>query len=105
MLLIVATIAEAAGVILTRGPGSHEIYVVRRNERLRAFGGFHAFPGGKVAPRDAALAPTGDRPARIGAAARELFEETGVLLARRADGSFPSSGAELDELRRESASD
>ena len=95
------TIAEAAGVLLTRGPGSPDIYVVRRNERLRAFGGFHAFPGGKVAPSDAALLPDVPRGARIVAAVRELFEEIGVLLARRGDGSFPDSGAELDQLRRD----
>jgi glyoxylase-like metal-dependent hydrolase (beta-lactamase superfamily II)/8-oxo-dGTP pyrophosphatase MutT (NUDIX family) len=101
----VSNLAEAAGVLLSRGPGSHEIYVVRRNERLRAFGGFHAFPGGKVAPGDAELVPAVPRPARIGAAARELFEETGILLARRADASFPSTGPELDELRRKLAAD
>jgi glyoxylase-like metal-dependent hydrolase (beta-lactamase superfamily II) len=30
-----------------------------------------------------------------------LFEEIGVLVARRSDGSFPASGPELEELRRE----
>jgi glyoxylase-like metal-dependent hydrolase (beta-lactamase superfamily II)/8-oxo-dGTP pyrophosphatase MutT (NUDIX family) len=101
----VSNLAEAAGVLLTRGPGSHELFVVRRNERLRAFGGFHAFPGGKVAPGDAELASLAPRAVRIGAAARELFEETGVLIARRADGSFPPSAPELDGLRRELADD
>jgi glyoxylase-like metal-dependent hydrolase (beta-lactamase superfamily II)/8-oxo-dGTP pyrophosphatase MutT (NUDIX family) len=101
----VSTLAEAAGVLLTRGPGSPEIYVVRRNERLRAFGGFHAFPGGKVAPTDGGLLPDVPRGARIAAAVRETFEETGVLLARRADSSFPSTSPELDELRRALAGD
>jgi glyoxylase-like metal-dependent hydrolase (beta-lactamase superfamily II)/8-oxo-dGTP pyrophosphatase MutT (NUDIX family) len=45
------------------------------------------------------------RGARIVAAARELFEETGVLLARRADGSFPFSGAELEQSRHDLAED
>jgi glyoxylase-like metal-dependent hydrolase (beta-lactamase superfamily II)/8-oxo-dGTP pyrophosphatase MutT (NUDIX family) len=101
----VSNIAEAAGVLLSRGPGSHEIYVVRRSESLRAFGGFHAFPGGKVAPGDAALLSGERDSARIAAAARELFEEIGVLLARGADGRFPSSGPDLDELRRDLAAD
>src|SRR5207245_390102 len=39
--------------------------------------------------------------ARIVAAARELFEETGVLLARNSDNSFPISGAQLASGRRE----
>ena len=39
------------------------------------------------------------------AAARELFEETGVLIARRADGSYPSSGQELDNFRHELLAD
>src|SRR5262249_15763105 len=90
--------------LLTRGPGSPEIYVVHRNERLKAFGGFHAFPGGKVTPSDAALLPGVPRAARIVAAARELFEEIGVLIARRADGAVPSSGPALAELGRALAS-
>jgi glyoxylase-like metal-dependent hydrolase (beta-lactamase superfamily II)/8-oxo-dGTP pyrophosphatase MutT (NUDIX family) len=98
----VTTIAEAANVLLTRGPGSHEVLVVRRALRLRSFGGFHAFPGGKAAPDDANLLPaTCSLPSRRVAAVRELFEETGILLARRPDGSFPVSQAIDDALRRE----
>jgi glyoxylase-like metal-dependent hydrolase (beta-lactamase superfamily II)/8-oxo-dGTP pyrophosphatase MutT (NUDIX family) len=106
----VSAIPHAASVLLARAPGSAEILLVRRADALRFFGGFFAFPGGKVAPADASVA---SRPAergpvqqpalracRIGAI-RELFEETGVLLARRPDGSFPASGSDLDHLRRE----
>ncbi len=89
-------IAEAASVLLTRGRGSPQVFAVRRAESLRFFGGFIAFPGGRVHPSDAALDPAIDaRPA-----ARELFEETGVLIARRPDGSFPT-GPALDDLRRD----
>jgi ribonuclease/clavin/mitogillin len=35
------------------------------------------------------------------AAVRELFEETGVLLARRGDSRFPPAGSELRELRKQ----
>jgi glyoxylase-like metal-dependent hydrolase (beta-lactamase superfamily II)/8-oxo-dGTP pyrophosphatase MutT (NUDIX family) len=93
---------DAAGVVLARGPGSAELYVVRRSPALRFFGGFFAFPGGKVAPADAVVLPADPRRA---AAVRELFEETGVLLARHADGTFPRSGPDLDELRGELVAD
>ena len=46
----------AASVVLARRPGSDELFVVRRADNLRFLGGFTAFPGGKVAPEDAALA-------------------------------------------------
>ena len=100
-------IAKAASVLLARG--SSELFVVRRAEKLRFFGGFLAFAGGKVAPSDgeipvAALEPdatgAGVSPDRYVAAARELFEETGVLLARCGDGAYPAAGSVLDYLRR-----
>jgi glyoxylase-like metal-dependent hydrolase (beta-lactamase superfamily II)/8-oxo-dGTP pyrophosphatase MutT (NUDIX family) len=89
--------------VLAAGPGSTQLLVVRRSERLRFFGGYYAFPGGKVDATDAEKESSGkpdDARVRRIAAVRELFEETGVLLARRADGSFPAAGPELDELRR-----
>jgi len=39
------------------------------------------------------------------AAARELFEETGVLLARRPSGEFPPATEELAGLRRDLLAD
>jgi glyoxylase-like metal-dependent hydrolase (beta-lactamase superfamily II)/8-oxo-dGTP pyrophosphatase MutT (NUDIX family) len=96
-------ITEAASVLLARGPGSAEVFAVRRAAALRFFGGFHALPGGKVNPGDneaAAQMPSPDPlDVRRVAAARELFEETGVLLARRADDSFFPSGPDLARLR------
>lgn len=61
-----------------------------------AFGGVYAFPGGVVDPGDRPDTLRHDWPDRlgvpderaravVGAAVRELFEETGVLLAGRAD--------------------
>jgi endoribonuclease LACTB2 len=82
--------------LLTRGLGSPELYVVRRADTLRFFGGYHAFPGGKVAAGDGDLSAD----VRRVAAARELFEETGVLLARREDGGFPHAGTELARARK-----
>lgn len=99
-------IAEAASVLLTRGPGSPEVFVVRRAPALRFFGSFWAFPGGRVDPRDAVLslqpgAGADGLAARRVTAARELFEETGVLVARTPGGAFPPAVPELDRWRRE----
>jgi glyoxylase-like metal-dependent hydrolase (beta-lactamase superfamily II)/8-oxo-dGTP pyrophosphatase MutT (NUDIX family) len=97
---------EAASVLLTRGPGSPEVFLVRRADNLRFMGGFHAFPGGKVGPpdRDFAQGQPGLSP-RLVAAVRELFEETGVLIARRPDGSFPPTSDETAHLCRELLAD
>jgi glyoxylase-like metal-dependent hydrolase (beta-lactamase superfamily II)/8-oxo-dGTP pyrophosphatase MutT (NUDIX family) len=101
----VTRIPEAASVILTRGPSARELLAVRRAECLRFFGGFLAFPGGKVDADDAETpvrtAGTSVAVPRLAAAARELFEETGVLLARRTDGCFLASSPDLVQARQE----
>ncbi|MEV6813595.1 NUDIX hydrolase [Micromonospora sp. NPDC051296] len=88
----------AATVLLLRPAGEgFEVYLIRRVAAM-AFGGMYAFPGGGVDPSDstAHLDWAGPEPAdwgvRLGqttagaqavvcAAAREVFEEAGVLLA------------------------
>jgi glyoxylase-like metal-dependent hydrolase (beta-lactamase superfamily II)/8-oxo-dGTP pyrophosphatase MutT (NUDIX family) len=102
----VSQIAEAASVLLAREPGSPELFLVRRADHLRFFGGFWAFPGGKVCPADADVPVTAGAASpvlllRRATAARELFEETGVLLARQADGSFLTASPALEQYRRE----
>jgi glyoxylase-like metal-dependent hydrolase (beta-lactamase superfamily II)/8-oxo-dGTP pyrophosphatase MutT (NUDIX family) len=75
--------AIAASVILLhrRARAELEVYWVRRADNLAFLGGFWAFPGGRVEPEDFRVevsGHSGDAAARIVAAARELFEETGL---------------------------
>jgi glyoxylase-like metal-dependent hydrolase (beta-lactamase superfamily II)/8-oxo-dGTP pyrophosphatase MutT (NUDIX family) len=78
----------ATGVILHRsGPEGREVLLVRRGADQRFAGGFHAFPGGRLDPgdRDVPVAgASGEDAALVACATRELFEETGVLLAHGA---------------------
>jgi 8-oxo-dGTP pyrophosphatase MutT (NUDIX family) len=100
----------------TAGP---EVFMVRRHQGTGAFRGAHVFPGGRVDGHDAAadvswcdgvdhaigqladLAP-GEALAYHVAAARELFEEAGILLARDRSGSIVSlaNGDEQERFRR-----
>jgi endoribonuclease LACTB2 len=80
---------DAAAVILLRegsGPADPQFFWARRGPRMAFLPGFHAFPGGQRDEADAATAvdeaPDPERAAMIACAARELFEETGVLVAR-----------------------
>lgn len=82
----------AATVVLLRPTGeTFEVYVLRRATTM-VFGGVYAFPGGGVDPGDRPATlrtdwserlgvPDDQAHAVVGAAARELFEEAGVLLA------------------------
>jgi glyoxylase-like metal-dependent hydrolase (beta-lactamase superfamily II)/8-oxo-dGTP pyrophosphatase MutT (NUDIX family) len=91
----------ATAVILFReGPQGREVLLVRRGAERRFAGGFHAFPGGRLDPEDRRLAvegAQGDEAALVACAARELFEETGVLLAR---GAERVAAASREEARR-----
>lgn len=106
-----ATLRPAATVVLLRpssdpAHGPLEVLLTQRPDTM-AFGpGLHVFPGGALDhgdsdPRLIARSRAGT-PDRI-AALRELFEEAGVLVADRADGSpagsDPGLAAELPGLR------
>ena len=91
----------AASVLLWRdGPGGPELYLVRRGATQRFAAGFSVFPGGRRDPEDAAVpvASAGaSDPGDLACAARELFEEAGVLLATGAP--LPTAAA-LAEARQ-----
>ena len=80
---------DAAAVILIRqdtDPNNPEVFWVQRSDKLAFLGGFHAFPGGQIDSDDASVnvlnSPNPETSAMISGAARELFEELGVLVAR-----------------------
>lgn len=122
-------------VLLRQRQGAVEVFVVQRHSRSPFMPDAYVYPGGKLDPEDCApeasqlctglrpeqalarLAPQGPRlpedealsPAQaLGlhlAALREVFEEVGVLLARRADGGplpwgDPGFGARMAQARR-----
>ena len=80
---------------------------MRRSKSLRFMGGWHAFPGGRLAASDSeaptqgelggeeAYLASGPAAAHPACALRELFEETGVLAVR---GQLPAPAA-LDQAR------
>lgn len=77
---------DAAVAVLVRpGEDGPEVFWLRREATLSFAAGFYAFPGGRVDAADTAVAvegASGEEATFRAAAARELFEETGVLLAR-----------------------
>ncbi len=93
---------DASAVILYRRVGSEvEVFWLKRDQGLAFAGGFYAFPGGKLDAADAEVSvegASGHDAQLIVAAARELVEETGVLVAH---GSRRLTQNELNEFRRE----
>jgi 8-oxo-dGTP pyrophosphatase MutT (NUDIX family) len=91
-------VRPASTVVLLRdGHEGLETFLVRRHDAVAFMGGAHVFPGGRVDDSDAApayaayadgalssrfSAPVASVRAHYVAAARELFEEAGILLAR-----------------------
>ncbi len=102
----------AATILLLRDSAAAglEVFMVLRHQQIDFASGALVFPGGKVDPQDADIqvqarvAPypgaTPEQSRLRSAAIREAFEESGILLARQADGVPPSAGRALDELRQ-----
>ena len=84
----IAAPKDASAVILLN-QDFRQVLWAQRNPALAFLGGWHAFPGGKVEPADAEIEIKNCADAEIAkfivAAARECFEETGVLLVRGGD--------------------
>jgi 8-oxo-dGTP pyrophosphatase MutT (NUDIX family) len=107
--------APAATILLVRDQGGLEVLMVKRHHQIDFASGALVFPGGKTHAGDHDPAweartlgwdgadPLG-RPLRI-AAIREAYEETGILLARHADGSAFQGSVSAAEARDDIAHD
>lgn len=100
----VTTPKDAAAVILLRhntDPHNPEVFLVKRSEKLAFLGGYHAFPGGQFDATDADATLQNcdslETATAISCAARELFEETGVLVARGGDALTQGQRASLHD--------
>jgi recombination protein RecT len=99
----------AATVLLLRdaAEGGLEVLMTRRSDKASFAPGAYVFPGGGIDPLDAQMHAAADRrPTQSDlhltqsiAAIRESFEELGVLLARRADGT-PADDSDIARLDR-----
>ncbi|HEY8411266.1 MAG TPA: MBL fold metallo-hydrolase, partial [Pyrinomonadaceae bacterium] len=97
---------DAAAVILLRqdtDPQNPEVFWVKRSDALAFLGGFHAFPGGQIDAGDAEVdvrnAPDAATASMISGAARELFEELGVLVTHGGEALTKGQRASLlDDL-------
>ncbi|TSC32454.1 MBL fold metallo-hydrolase [Corallococcus sp. Z5C101001] len=84
--------SSAVVILYRRAHQGVEVFWVKRERALAFAGGFYAFPGGKLDADDAAVpvqGAQGDEAALRSAAARELFEEVGVLVAEGARAVSP----------------
>lgn len=112
----------AATIVLLRdGEDGLEVLLMRRNRNAGFVPGAYVFPGGRVDGTDATpealgrldgltvegaearLGLPGAEPPAIGyylAALREAFEETGILIGRRPDGTPPPTAASSPEMDR-----
>ncbi len=108
----VAVPVPAATIMLLRdGPQGMEVFMVVRHHQIDFASGALVFPGGKIDPQDedvrvqsraqcAAGLSAEQQTLRIGAI-REVFEESGILLARDAQGAWVAPGATSEAWRKQ----
>ena len=107
-------VRDASTVVLLRDGSGLETYLMRRAVTMAFAAGMYVFPGGRIDeadldidlswvgdPLDAGRMTAGERQARglVVGAVREVFEETGVLLAVDASGRFPTADAAWEDDR------
>jgi 8-oxo-dGTP pyrophosphatase MutT (NUDIX family) len=87
---------------------SNEILLLHRVKTSSSFASAHVFPGGNLSTSQDGDIPALDHPGRHEdgpayrlAAIRECFEESGILLAKKNDGS--GALLEVEEIEREKA--
>src|SRR6185295_4447156 len=91
---------DAGSIIILKDRDDPKVLWVKRSPKLMFLGGFHAFPGGQLDKEDALIAvngATGDEAAMRVCAVREIFEETGLLIA---NGAEQLTSERLAEKRR-----
>ena len=106
-------LVPAATILLLRETSVMEVLMIERHADIGFAGGALVFPGGKIEPGDSAsewathcdgldAVPAEEHGPRV-AAIREAFEETGILIARGAEGAFVGDDktAALDHLRQD----
>lgn len=99
---------QAVSIVLTRDSDSKEVFLAERNPELKFFGGYYAFPGGTLDKDEADVeirhADQIDRKSipYILAGAREIFEETGLLLTH---GNHPIPEDRRDTYRKQLLAD
>ena len=112
-------VRDASTVVLLRDADVHdgtglETYLMRRAVTMAFAAGMYVFPGGRIdeadcdidlawvgEPLNASRMTAGERQARglVVGAVREVFEETGVLLAIDDSGRFPTEDAAWEDDR------
>ncbi len=98
----VEPIKAAVGIILTNEP-EPRVLLARRSQALRFMAGYHVFPGGRIddeeptAPVINALDTTEAR--AVHAVAREIFEETGLLVGIARDVRESGIGCRVSETQ------
>src|SRR5262249_46466623 len=94
---------DAAAMILLRAPADPKVFWVKRAKTLAFMANYHAFPGGQRDAADSGVPILNaenlpDAQMRV-TAIREIFEETGVLIARGVENlSAERRAAMRDEL-------